>query len=163
MGGHGGSSASSYLAGLTSPIPSHCASIVATSTLRVNIYKLHLLWSEHPSSIIYLNLPFSLASRINTPFLELHGTQWFDHCSNVLPLWMKQSWCISCKCSELVIIIHTQTTIALCYFPIKVQVITTSHISIPQTPMHPTIHYYHLLYMWTGRPCRHNCIPKTAL
>ena len=33
---HGGSSASSYLADLTSPIPSHCASIVATSTLRVN-------------------------------------------------------------------------------------------------------------------------------
>ena len=36
MVGHGGSSASSYLADPTSPIPSHCASIVATSTLRVN-------------------------------------------------------------------------------------------------------------------------------
>ena len=35
MVGHGGSSASSYLADPTSPIPSHCASIVATSTLRV--------------------------------------------------------------------------------------------------------------------------------
>ena len=34
--GHGGSSASSYLDDPTSPIPSHCASIVATSTLRVN-------------------------------------------------------------------------------------------------------------------------------
>ena len=33
---HGGSSAGSYLADPTSPIPSHCASIVATSTLRVN-------------------------------------------------------------------------------------------------------------------------------
>ena len=30
------SSAGSYLADLTSPIPSHCASIVATSTVRVN-------------------------------------------------------------------------------------------------------------------------------
>ena len=38
MVGHGGSSASSYLADPTSPIPSHCAS-VATSTLRVNIFK----------------------------------------------------------------------------------------------------------------------------
>ena len=37
MVGHGGSSASSYLANPTSPIPSHCASIVATSTLRVKI------------------------------------------------------------------------------------------------------------------------------
>ena len=37
MVGHGGSSASSYLADLTSPIPSHCVSIVATSTLRVNV------------------------------------------------------------------------------------------------------------------------------
>ena len=36
MVGHGGSSASSYLADPTSPIPSHCASIVMTSTLRVN-------------------------------------------------------------------------------------------------------------------------------
>ena len=36
MVGHGGSSASSYLADPTSPIPSHCVSIVVTSTLRVN-------------------------------------------------------------------------------------------------------------------------------
>ena len=35
MVGHGGSSAGSYLADPTSPLPSHCASIVATSTLRV--------------------------------------------------------------------------------------------------------------------------------
>ena len=35
MVGHGGSSAGSYLADPTSPIPSYCASIVATSTLRV--------------------------------------------------------------------------------------------------------------------------------
>ena len=35
MVGNGGSSAGSYLADLASPIPSHCASIVATSTLRV--------------------------------------------------------------------------------------------------------------------------------
>ena len=36
MVGHGGSSAGSYLADPTSPIPSHCASIVMTSTVRVN-------------------------------------------------------------------------------------------------------------------------------
>ena len=36
MVGHGGSSAGSYLADPTSPTPSHCASIVTTSTLRVN-------------------------------------------------------------------------------------------------------------------------------
>ena len=38
MVGHGGSSAGSYLADPTSAIPSHCASIVMTSTLRVNCY-----------------------------------------------------------------------------------------------------------------------------
>ena len=37
MVGHGGSSAGSYLADPTSPIPSHCASIVVTNTLRVLI------------------------------------------------------------------------------------------------------------------------------
>ena len=41
MVGHGGSSAGSYLADPTSPIPSHCASIVATSTLEV---KAHVHW-----------------------------------------------------------------------------------------------------------------------
>ena len=38
MVGHGGSSASSYLADPTSPIPSHCASIIATGTLIANMY-----------------------------------------------------------------------------------------------------------------------------
>ena len=38
MVGHGRSSAGSYLADPTSPIPSHCASIVVTSTLSVKIY-----------------------------------------------------------------------------------------------------------------------------
>ena len=37
MVGHGGSSAGSYLADPISPIPSHCASIVMTSTLRVKL------------------------------------------------------------------------------------------------------------------------------
>ena len=36
MVGHGGSSAGSYLADPASPIPFHCASIVATSTVGVN-------------------------------------------------------------------------------------------------------------------------------
>ena len=35
MVGNGGSSAGSYLADPTSPIPSHCASIVVTSTVRI--------------------------------------------------------------------------------------------------------------------------------
>ena len=39
MVGHGGSRAGSYLADPTSPIPSHCASIVTTSTLRVKIIR----------------------------------------------------------------------------------------------------------------------------
>ena len=42
MVGHGGSSAGSYLADPTSPIPSHCASIIVTSTLRVNILTIHI-------------------------------------------------------------------------------------------------------------------------
>ena len=44
MVGHGGSSASSYLADPTSPIPSHCASIVATSTLRVTSDSFFIAW-----------------------------------------------------------------------------------------------------------------------
>ena len=47
MVGHGGSSAGSYLDDPTSPIPSHCASIVATSTLRVNIHSNFSGYSLH--------------------------------------------------------------------------------------------------------------------
>ena len=46
MVGHGGSSAGLYLADPTSPIPTHCASIVATSTLRVNIQLICFMYSE---------------------------------------------------------------------------------------------------------------------
>ena len=42
MVGHGGSSAGSYLTDPTSPIRSHCASIVATSNVRVKVRSLRL-------------------------------------------------------------------------------------------------------------------------
>ena len=48
MVGHGGSSAGSYLADLTSPIPSHCASIVVTSTLRVKLVLTHMVAASAP-------------------------------------------------------------------------------------------------------------------
>ena len=49
MVGHGGSSAGSYLADPTSPIPSHCALIVTTSTLRVNL----LVCSHKGSDVLH--------------------------------------------------------------------------------------------------------------
>ena len=65
MVGHGGSSAGSYLADPTSPIPSHCASIVATSTLRVNsvIQQIIIMCTdkENPFDITLMNImcPFN--------------------------------------------------------------------------------------------------------
>ena len=57
MVGHGGSSAGSYLADLTSPIPSHCASIVVTSTVRVKFTKNVILKCVvHASSCIYIQM-----------------------------------------------------------------------------------------------------------
>ena len=50
MVGHGGSSAGSYLTDPTSPIPSHCASIVMTSTLRVNCQST-LDWREGKNAV----------------------------------------------------------------------------------------------------------------
>ena len=50
MVGHGGCSAGSYLADPTSPIPSHCASIVVTSTVRVNTSAKHTMWSRNSCS-----------------------------------------------------------------------------------------------------------------
>ena len=65
MVGHGGSSAGSYLADPTSPIPSHCAviiypvskcrsaSIVVTSTVRVNQHKAQTQEPVHSVVISY--------------------------------------------------------------------------------------------------------------
>ena len=54
MVGHGGSSAGSYLAHPTSPIPSHCASIVATSTLRVNsLHAMNIVAVTHDLTCMY--------------------------------------------------------------------------------------------------------------
>ena len=54
---YGGSSAGSYLADPTSPIPSHCASIVVTSTLRANKLKLYTTVASHQMIIVRLWLP----------------------------------------------------------------------------------------------------------
>ena len=56
MVGHGGSSAGSYLADPTSPIPSHCASIVMTSTVRVKLsILLHpSIWHAHTVLLYYV-------------------------------------------------------------------------------------------------------------
>ena len=64
MVGHRGSSAGSYLTDPTSPIPSHCASIVVTSTLRVK--RISSTPTKHvnigqtgkfPKTIVYFTLP----------------------------------------------------------------------------------------------------------
>ena len=52
MVGYGGSSAGSYLADPTSPIPSHCASVVLTSTLRVNKLLTRVLSKAHTSTTL---------------------------------------------------------------------------------------------------------------
>ena len=83
MVGHGGSSAGSYLADPTSPIPSHCASVVVTSTVRVNscckavtMMKIHLFVGHSLDSIkiagytswsLSLSLSLSLSPYYNIP------------------------------------------------------------------------------------------------
>ena len=54
MVGHGGSSAGSCLTDPTSPIPSHCASVVATSTLRVKIPQ-----GDHLTELIFLGVTYT--------------------------------------------------------------------------------------------------------
>ena len=75
MVGHVGSSVGSYLADPTSPIPSHCASIVVTSTLRVNMLNILFLTTSQVSSV-WLRQLAQVRSRIvvklhieNTPVL----------------------------------------------------------------------------------------------
>ena len=69
MVGHGGSSAGSYLADRTSLIPSHCASIVATSTVRVNMRLI-----EPKKTHIALAPTCTLAPPAHAPTLALAPT-----------------------------------------------------------------------------------------
>ena len=64
MVGHRGSSAGSYLADPTSPIPSHCASIVATSTVRVNFYKQDIEQSMWTVPAFYIKYESCMIHRI---------------------------------------------------------------------------------------------------
>ena len=63
MVGHGGSSASSYLSDPTSPLPSHCASIVTTSTLRVSVCTVcyHGVACLHLQRINFITLLFMIS------------------------------------------------------------------------------------------------------
>ena len=54
MVGHGGSSASSYLADPTSPIPFHCASIVVTSTLKGRIVQATVCCKVGAAALVHL-------------------------------------------------------------------------------------------------------------
>ena len=54
MVGYGGSSAGSYLADPTSPIPSHCASIVATSTLKVKTWKFEFIKQYSRGNLVHI-------------------------------------------------------------------------------------------------------------
>ena len=83
MLGHGGSSAGSYLADPTSPIPSHCASIVAPSTLRVTaVMTPHLPVPGNPglsclppaASVIITDLSFAELTLLPSPPESLSDT-----------------------------------------------------------------------------------------
>ena len=76
MVGHGGSSAGLYLADPTSPIPSHCASIVVTSTLRVNMFTIShegRTTKNYPFTVLNL-IPALQCSCGNIP-PDLHRTR----------------------------------------------------------------------------------------
>ena len=65
MVGHWGSSADSYLADPTSPIPSHCASIVTTSTVRVIASKTKLMVFRRNVSKVDVVFQGRVASKVN--------------------------------------------------------------------------------------------------
>ena len=87
---HGRSSACSYLADPTSPIPSHCASIVVTSTLRVNCVKSYCVVNPHSNSQCFVsyNNKFILISPISVVIVNRHSTKKASNHHANLPLEM---------------------------------------------------------------------------
>ena len=84
MVGHGGSSAGSYLADPTSPIPSNYASIVATSTLRVKFSPPNDAnqWSIHVIPILCSACLIENWSWVRFPFHSLIDTKQWSKISN---------------------------------------------------------------------------------
>ena len=68
---HGGSSAGSYLTDPTSPIPSHCASTVATSTLRVKLTLERGYSARHTEMSGWCFLPITLVIIIAAAIIKL--------------------------------------------------------------------------------------------
>ena len=99
MVGHGGSSAGLYLADPTSPVPSHCASIAVTSTLRVKkILTLHyvayayMVFSDRCNVLQVLFWPLSLKS-------AERSAEW--HCRCVTVIHATTVVCMSAWCGFL--------------------------------------------------------------
>ena len=79
MVGHGGSSAGSYLADPTSPIPSHCASIVATSTARVKtLFALQIYIRNQLLHLIFYNYLVIASVSQNIPLQYEHRPELWD-------------------------------------------------------------------------------------
>ena len=73
----GGSSTGSYLADPTSPIPSHCVSIVVTSTWRVNMLSSPRIWHKRRHSHLLVFFDWFMCSVMpleGVPSLECHTT-----------------------------------------------------------------------------------------
>ena len=87
MVGHGGSSAGSYFADPTSPIPSRCASVVVTSTLRVNIHiqQCSFVWlcmavvTSPIFNILYVSVTLLLAKNTVKTFAENNESIFKQH------------------------------------------------------------------------------------
>ena len=90
MVGRGGSSADSYLTDPTSPIPSHCASIVVTSTLRVNtVNHGHEFRFDHSLFVKYVNLCLSHVLKANW---GTSATTWMLVCAAKTPRTPLPTW-----------------------------------------------------------------------
>ena len=85
MVGHGRSSAGSYLADPTSPIPFHCASIVETSTVRVNSSCLHA--RANFSGCEYVTIKLRLSLLVSLPCIKLYFFIVAQIAQLALPMW----------------------------------------------------------------------------
>ena len=160
MVGHGGSSAGSYLADPTSPIPSHCASIVATSTLRVNCQLLS--WAAHLFLFLWAGMNNNLPQHVqyqpviccytvkqslavctcrlllnawahNTMLSRLHGET--DTCLSCLSLFLFSFWL-----TDTLLLLST----FICLIKIHRNYTTCENLSLCPSPLPPSLPSPHL-------------------
>ena len=147
---HGGSSASSYLADHTSPIPSHCASIVLTSPLRVKectvINQFHQNYFKVLASLLYNKHNFFFKPLFYSPSQWTDTLQFQHTISYIIHLETQQNFHSRTTHQPVQGLLFSHSLDR--YFITKIYNFNRTHLKIQQKSHSWSTHQFHFYEIW---------------